>query len=93
MVGIYDCSLLYFADVDNILDVIHEINESRTEQKLLLIKGFDFFPRFEDGQPWNATGAAASYGLSWKPYKREKYTRGFFHIILKARAIGRRSFV
>ncbi|KAL7943237.1 hypothetical protein V8C42DRAFT_359355 [Trichoderma barbatum] len=83
MVGVYNCPLIHFGDVTAILDLIHEINSGRRENKMPEIKAFDFFPYFNQGMPY-AHSNAATYGISWGPIPMDTAQRGFYAIILKA---------
>ncbi|TFB06542.1 hypothetical protein CCMA1212_000800 [Trichoderma ghanense] len=82
-VGVYRCPLIHFGDVIPILDLIHEINTGRREKEMPAIKGFDFYPNFEDGMPYQHQNAA-TYGLTWGPLAMDLGQRGFYGILLKA---------
>ncbi|POR32752.1 Uncharacterized protein TPAR_07077 [Tolypocladium paradoxum] len=83
MIGIYDCPLIHFGDVLCLLDLIHEINRKRRQDKLPVIKALDFFPRYHKGMPYQHPWAE-TYGLTWGPQKLDIVQRGFFCIIFKA---------
>ncbi|KHN96747.1 uncharacterized protein MAM_05303 [Metarhizium album ARSEF 1941] len=83
MIGIYDCPLIHFGDVLCLLDLIHEVNCKRREAGLPEIKGFDFYPRYNHGTPFQSA-SSATYGLTWGPHKLDVVQRGFFDVILKA---------
>ena len=83
MVGIYSCPLLHFGDVLCLLDLIHEVNHTRRQEGHPEITALDFFPRYNQGMPYETTNSA-TYGLTWGPHKLDVVQRGFFNIILKA---------
>ncbi|PTB68858.1 hypothetical protein BBK36DRAFT_1192222 [Trichoderma citrinoviride] len=82
-VGVYRCPLVHFGDLIPILDLIYDINTGRRKKKLPAIKGFDFYPNFEDGMPYQHENAA-TYGLAWCPLLMDVGQRGFYGILLKA---------
>lgn len=84
MIGVYECPLIHCGDIPCLLDLIHEIkNRQRRREGLLLIKAFDFFPRYHGGMPFEDS-RAATYGLTWSANSLETVQRGFFVIVLKA---------
>ncbi|PTB77931.1 hypothetical protein M440DRAFT_1227912 [Trichoderma longibrachiatum ATCC 18648] len=82
-VGVYRCPLIDFGDLIPILDLIYEINTGRRKSKKTAIEGFDFYPNFEDGMPYEHQ-LAATYGLTWGPLPMNLVQRGFYGILLKA---------
>ncbi|KAL2675241.1 hypothetical protein Neosp_011423 [[Neocosmospora] mangrovei] len=85
MLGIYDCPDIHFGDAVCLLDLIHEINSSRSSNQPR-IEAFDFYPRYNTGSMLNQAkpGADANtYGLSSKMLLLDVQQRGFFGILLQ----------
>jgi hypothetical protein len=82
-VGIYDCPLLGFSDISDILDIIFVVNKERLAKGLPEIDSLDWSPKHEAGMPFKSEGAA-EYGISWDPYDLNMFQRGFYGILLRA---------
>lgn len=82
-VGIYNCPLLGFSDILDILDIIFAVNKERVAEGIPEISSLDWSPRHETGMPFKSEGAA-EYGISWEPYDLDVFQRGFYGILLRA---------
>ncbi|KAH7156298.1 hypothetical protein EDB81DRAFT_944774 [Dactylonectria macrodidyma] len=83
MIGIYDCPLIHFGDVICLLDLIHEVNQTRLARFIPQIAKFDFFPHFNMGIPY-VDGAAGTHGVTWSGVSADLAQRGIFRILLEA---------
>ncbi|EEU48786.1 uncharacterized protein NECHADRAFT_75284 [Fusarium vanettenii 77-13-4] len=85
MLGIYDCPDIHFGDAVCLLDLIHEINSSRSSNQPR-IEAFDFYPRYNTGSLLSEAkpGADANaYGLSSQKLLLDAQQRGVFGILLQ----------
>lgn len=86
MLGIYDCPDVHFGDVICLLDLIHEINSSRSPGQPR-IQALDFYPRYNTGSTLEQAKPgddANAYGLSFKKLRSDAQQRGVFAILLQA---------
>ncbi|KAJ4271598.1 hypothetical protein NW762_000302 [Fusarium torreyae] len=86
MIGIYECPQLHFGDIIPLLDLIHEVNMNRSEQKRPKVEALDFYPRYHAGMPYRGTGTQVSeaYGLTWKAMNNDVVQRGVLAIVMQA---------
>ncbi|KAJ3471387.1 hypothetical protein MRS44_001486 [Fusarium solani] len=85
MLGIYDCPDIHFGDIICLLDLIHEINSSRSRDQPH-IQSLDFYPRYNTGSLLGQAKPgddANAYGLSSKKLRSDAQQRGLFGILLQ----------
>ncbi|KAJ4196016.1 hypothetical protein NW755_002179 [Fusarium falciforme] len=85
MLGIYDCPDIHLGDIICLLDLIHEINSSRSCDQPR-IQALDFYPRYNTGSLLGQAKPgddANAYGLSSKKLRSDAQQRGLFGILLQ----------
>ncbi|KAI6783274.1 ribosomal protein L36 [Emericellopsis cladophorae] len=93
-VGIYNCPLLHYGDFISILDLIWEVNQTRTGLTAQKIASLDFFPAFWYGTQFPTDNrcpytdrtmpSSAVYGVSWDRLPFDLSHHGFNLILLQA---------